>query len=314
MPQHHPLTTTVHPELLQILRCPLTRRRLLPDAEGLASPEAGNPKYAVQQGIPLLIHNAHNLPKQQQRIVRSFSRRADSYFSDNYLSTNSERKARYDLVLEIIEPLLSEDPLVGDVGSGPAVFAEGVNKLGAQYVAVDLSLANLLAARARVPHLHAVVGTVTALPFQSAAFDVALSVGCVEYVEEQRLAIAELLRVTKPEGHVVVSFANAFSPRRWWEETVVRFLRFATRRRPDPYSRRLSRLNTVVEAIKQAGGDVRHVYFIGQGFVGYPLSGLGYFRERSMRRQRSLTMFSKMSAEFVVVAQRVVKKRVVKMP
>jgi SAM-dependent methyltransferase len=197
--------------------------------------------------------------------------------------------------------------LVADIGAGPGVFAELVGGLDARYVAVDLSIDNLLAAQKRVPGLHAVVATATSLPLRDAVFDLVLATGCLEYIEGQQLAIDELLRVTKHGGYVVASFANALSPRRWWDEGVVHPLRRVVKRRmgkDDVYVRRLTRPARAIQRVRRGGGEIRDVSYLGQGLVGYPLSALPYVRRRAVDPDRAGPRLAKLAAEFVIVAQR----------
>jgi SAM-dependent methyltransferase len=54
-------------------------------------------------------------------------------------------------------------------------------------------------------------GDLTALPYQSGAFDVLLSCDVLEHVDEDRVGLAEMARVLKPGGHLVITLpAHAF--------------------------------------------------------------------------------------------------------
>jgi ubiquinone/menaquinone biosynthesis C-methylase UbiE len=303
----HPGAAGVDFELLQILRCPATQRRLTAEGNELVPEGVVDVKYAVEQGIPLLIDDENVVADQQRGIVRSFSKRAASYFSDNYLLQNSERAARYELVARITRSLIDEGMVVGDVGSGPAVFSEAISGLHARYVAIDLSLENLLAARERVPGVSAALGTVTALPLKDASLDLVLCIGCLEYVPEQQRATEELLRVTKPGGYIIASFANALSPRRWWDEGVVHRLRRTAIRSAgssDFYVRQLTRPDRALKMIRGAGGSVCGVEYFGQGLAGYPLSELRSVRAGAAALIGGVTGVRKVAAEFLVVARR----------
>jgi ubiquinone/menaquinone biosynthesis C-methylase UbiE len=291
--------------LLAALRCPATHRRLVAHGLELVPEGRTRPTYRLVHGIPLLIPERGSLSEQERQIVRAFATRSVSYYSDNYSAPTSERAARYRLVEHITRPIVEHGMLIADVGAGPGVFAELMGGLGARYVAVDLSIDNLLAAQRRIPEVEAVVATATSLPFRDAVFDVVLATGCLEYIEGQQTVIEELMRVTKPGGYVIVSFANALSPRRWWDERfahpVLRLIkRFVGNE--DTYVRRLTRPESAIEWVRRACGEVRDVSYIGQGVVGYPLSALPYVR--GTVEGRGQPRLVKLAAEFVILAQR----------
>lgn len=102
-----------------------------------------------------------------------------------------------------------------DAGSGPGRFTLELLRLGAHVTALDISPGQLELLRARVPDVETVLGDITDLSrFGDDSFDVAVCFGgplsyVVDLADE---AVAELARVTKPGGHVLVSvmgFAGA---------------------------------------------------------------------------------------------------------
>ena len=50
------------------------------------------------------------------------------------------------------------------------------------------------------------------LPFADGVFDKTVSVTALEFIEDEKRAVAELFRVTKPGGSVVVATLNSLSP------------------------------------------------------------------------------------------------------
>jgi SAM-dependent methyltransferase len=95
-----------------------------------------------------------------------------------------------------------------DAGSGPGRFTLELLRLGADVTALDISPGQLELLRGRLPDVEAVVGDITDLSrFPDDAFDVTVCFGgplsyVVERAEE---ALAELARVTRSGGHVLVS-------------------------------------------------------------------------------------------------------------
>ncbi len=94
--------------------------------------------------------------------------------------------------------------LVLDVAAGTGRSAEPLLRAGADVVACDLSGEMLQVARDRVPGLRTVQGSATALPFEDDVFDVVTISFGLRNVDRPHIALAEMLRVTKPGGKLVV--------------------------------------------------------------------------------------------------------------
>jgi SAM-dependent methyltransferase len=95
-----------------------------------------------------------------------------------------------------------------DAGAGPGRFTLELLRLGAHVTALDISPGQLELLRARVPDVEAMVGDVTDLSrFPDDAFDVTVCFGGpLSYViDRAEEAVAELARVTRPGGHLLVS-------------------------------------------------------------------------------------------------------------
>ena len=98
-----------------------------------------------------------------------------------------------------------------DVGCGPGSITRGLAERVApgSVVGVDVSRDTLAAARreaaARGPdNLHYEEGSVYALPFPDASFDVAYAHQVLQHLRERGAALREMLRVVKPAGLVAV--------------------------------------------------------------------------------------------------------------
>jgi SAM-dependent methyltransferase len=110
--------------------------------------------------------------------------------------------------LRLLEGYVRPGDRVLDAGSGPGRFTLELLRLGAHVTALDISPGQLELLRARVPDVAAVVGDVTDLSrFADDSFDVAVCFGGpLSYVlDRAEHAVAELARVTRPGGHVLVS-------------------------------------------------------------------------------------------------------------
>jgi SAM-dependent methyltransferase len=95
-----------------------------------------------------------------------------------------------------------------DVGTGVGTLPEALREAGARVVALDVE--DRRAMEAAVTSF--VVGTGSALPFRTDAFDGVVSSNVVEHVPNPTALIAELVRVCRPNGVVYVSWTNWYSP------------------------------------------------------------------------------------------------------
>ena len=111
-------------------------------------------------------------------------------------------RRRRALVLEALAPEPGEAIL--DVGCGPGFYVADLLERGATVTGVDSSLAMLAIARQRAPGASLLEGTVTQLPLEDATFDRALSVQVLEYVADVDGALAELRRILRPGGRLLI--------------------------------------------------------------------------------------------------------------
>ncbi|GAA1048523.1 demethylmenaquinone methyltransferase [Arthrobacter russicus] len=92
-----------------------------------------------------------------------------------------------------------------DVAAGTGTSSEPYADAGVDVVALDFSLGMLKVGKRRRPDIDFVAGDATALPFADDSFDaVTISFG-LRNVNEPKKALAEMLRVTKPGGKLVVA-------------------------------------------------------------------------------------------------------------
>ncbi len=117
--------------------------------------------------------------------------------------------------------------VVLDLAAGTGTSTRAFAAAGAQAIACDFSL-GMLAVGARRPaaRVRFVAGDALALPFRAAFFDaVTISFGLRNVAEPAR-ALAELLRVTRPGGRLVVcEFSHL--PARWLDGAYQRYLAVA---------------------------------------------------------------------------------------
>lgn len=107
-----------------------------------------------------------------------------------------------------------------DVGCGPGMMVRELldSRPGDfRITALDRSPAMVEAcALASANNVRALVGRVETMPFPDASFDVVLAMGVLEYTESTA-ALAEIARVARPDGLVLVTMLNPMSPYRFVE-------------------------------------------------------------------------------------------------
>lgn len=119
------------------------------------------------------------------------------------------------LVMDLLRPTAGE--LILDAGCGTGLFTADLLAAGARAVGLELSRPMLAHGRARLAGqagqgFWAVQGDMLALPFGDDVFNKTLSVTAIEFIAEAGRAVAELWRVTRPGGLVVVATLNRISP------------------------------------------------------------------------------------------------------
>jgi glycosyltransferase involved in cell wall biosynthesis/SAM-dependent methyltransferase len=100
--------------------------------------------------------------------------------------------------------------VVADVGSGPGMLTDALRAAGARVIALDRAAA--MARLAREGGAAAAVADALTLPLRDGSCDAAVALGLTSYVGDLAALFAELARVVRPGGTVIVSLANAASP------------------------------------------------------------------------------------------------------
>lgn len=267
----------------------------------------GERRYPVEAGFPVLLTSASS--PATAAVIDAFRSRSVTYFGDNYsCGQNAERAARQQRVTELLEQLVGADSVVLEAGSGPAVLGETLRSTAGTYVALDLSLHNLLAARNRIGEFAGVVGDLTALPIADKAFDGTLAIGCLEYVPDLEAAVNELCRATTPGGFILATFANADSPRRRWDEAVThRVSRLRRRRRGEGrsiYRRQLISDRRATELLERGGALVERIEPLNPGLLGYPLSRSGRVHRAEERLASRFAPVRARASELLVLARK----------
>ncbi len=143
-----------------------------------------------------------------------FAEWADKY--DEWFETPIGKLVReYEgrLLLEMACPGRAEEIL--DVGCGTGVFTVDLLDAGSKVTGLEISFPMLLRAgkKATGRPFRTVLGDMRRLPFAEGSFDKTVSVTAIEFLDEDAGdAVAEMFRVTRPGGLVVVASLNSLSP------------------------------------------------------------------------------------------------------
>ncbi|MFC0676188.1 demethylmenaquinone methyltransferase [Brachybacterium hainanense] len=91
-----------------------------------------------------------------------------------------------------------------DLAAGTGTSTAAIEAAGARVVAADFSLGMMREGRRRQPHLPFIGADAQRLPFADDAFDAAVISFALRNVQDPRAGLAEMVRVVRPGGAVVV--------------------------------------------------------------------------------------------------------------
>lgn len=143
-----------------------------------------------------------DLDKQPHDVARMFDLVAERYdLTNDLLSLGQDRRWRA-AVVRAVDPRPGQRVL--DVAAGTGTSSEPFASAGATVVPCDFSLGMLGVGKRRRPDLAFVAGDGMHLPFADDVFDaVTISFG-LRNLHDPDVGLAELLRVTRPGGRLVV--------------------------------------------------------------------------------------------------------------
>jgi ubiquinone/menaquinone biosynthesis C-methylase UbiE len=110
--------------------------------------------------------------------------------------------------LQLLPALLDPDVAVGDLGCGSGRLAATIAPYARSVVAVDASPEMLDVARSRLSrfdNVQVVEGQIEDLPLESSSLDLALVVHLLHHVADPSAALAEVARVLRPGGRLVIA-------------------------------------------------------------------------------------------------------------
>ncbi|MBA2698821.1 MAG: demethylmenaquinone methyltransferase [Nocardioidaceae bacterium] len=180
-----------------------------------------------------------NLDKQPHEVAAMFDDVAERYdLTNDVLSIGLDRRWRRAVVAAVdARPGHTVLDLAAGTGTSSATFAFE----GATAIPCDFSVGMLRVGKRHRPRLPFVAGDATRLPFTDATFDATTISFGLRNVADHRRALAEMLRVTKPGGRLVVcEFSHpTYAPfRTVYEEYLMKAVPAVARRvssSPDSY-------------------------------------------------------------------------------
>ena len=106
-----------------------------------------------------------------------------------------------------------------DIGCGPGIMVDVLRSRVEKYVGIDPAesmIGECLRKCPRDQRLSFEIGRVENINAECNYFDTSLCLGVLEYVPNDRLALKELIRVTKTNGTIIITLPNRKSPCRIW--------------------------------------------------------------------------------------------------
>ena len=140
---------------------------------------------------------------------------ADETLHERQTTRGLHRALRTKAVLGLLERHVAPGGTIVDVGCGPAQLARPLTERGFHYIGVDPvpeMFEGTRGAMAAEPLASFLAGTAQELPVADATADGTALVAVIEYVPDVDAVLAEVKRVTKPGGIVVVTVPNLLNP------------------------------------------------------------------------------------------------------
>jgi demethylmenaquinone methyltransferase / 2-methoxy-6-polyprenyl-1,4-benzoquinol methylase len=142
------------------------------------------------------------LDKQPHEVAEMFDGVAERYDRTNTVLSFGQDRGWRRATRQALD--LKPGEVVLDLGAGTGVSTVELARSGAFVVGVDISQGMLRAGKRVRPHAALLAGDALALPFQDAAFDAVTISFALRNVHDPGAAVAEMARVTKPGGRLVI--------------------------------------------------------------------------------------------------------------
>ncbi|MCB1694006.1 MAG: class I SAM-dependent methyltransferase [Pseudomonadales bacterium] len=141
---------------------------------------------------------------------------------DSFMAVRRETVAR--MLGRHCAALLVQGCTVVDAGCGPGILIDVLSRYPVHYSGVDIAAGMIDLAHERLAAVanpgfsgSLQLGDVEQLSFESGRFDIAASLGVIEYLNGDERLLGELVRVTRPGGFIVVAVTNEAAYNLWLE-------------------------------------------------------------------------------------------------
>jgi SAM-dependent methyltransferase len=124
------------------------------------------------------------------------------------LEIDAHTAAFYDWILDLADA--ADGARLLDVACGSGAFLRRAVDRGLNAAGIDVSPAAVALAAERLPGAELLVGDAQELPFADSSFDLVTCLGSLEHFPAPERGAAEIARVVRPAGRVVVFVPNLF--------------------------------------------------------------------------------------------------------
>ena len=153
-----------------------------------------------------------------QNVQQVYSEDAVSYDAIRWLLPAGQynNRVQQGIVAELLGPLSGEQVLEVAVGTGR--FSSHLAAQGGQMTGLDIALPMLQQARTKMSlagvdgAVELLLGDAERLPLPGASFDACLCINALHHMPGAAGSVAEMSRVIKPAGRIVLNFTNRWSP------------------------------------------------------------------------------------------------------
>ena len=154
--------------------------------------------------------NRASLDKRPDEVATMFDDVAPKYDVVNDVLSMGQTRRWRKVVVDAMDVRAGQRVL--DLAAGTGTSSEPYADAGINVVACDFSLGMLKVGKRRRPDIDFIAGDATNLPFADNTFDASTISFGLRNVNEPKKALAEMLRVTKPGGLVVLSYTVWLGP------------------------------------------------------------------------------------------------------
>jgi ubiquinone/menaquinone biosynthesis C-methylase UbiE len=153
--------------------------------------------------------NAGGIMTREKAIFDEWPEKYDQWFATPIGSL--VKKYESELILNLLNPAPGE--IILDAGCGTGVFTHDIISRGSQVIGLDISFPMLRRARENSGGVRflPIWGDISTLPFREESFDKVVSITALEFIDDAKSAVAELFRVTRRGGVVVVATLSSRS-------------------------------------------------------------------------------------------------------